>query len=443
MPLPQEESRATEDMQVEDGNRDQKCGKEAAHPEPTGLTWGEVRNMVLLGIIFSIYFGFRSGSLVVLPLACKELLRDELHGEDYSPLYSLPLMTWFAMDIVLATPNAYIMRTCGRRPAFAFAGCAGLVGSIGAFCALTFTARSLHSFILLNVCVMVMSEVGMAEFVRFAVAEACSSKAKRPRMVSKVMGFGACASMIGPFSASFAESLVPQSGGVLEGIAYFFLCTAALSIVMIAASLCLRLPALPDSASEKAAPLCQILRRTPVWSSIVAQVTVQFAMAVPMSTVPLAMMAHIPSLRPADVKISGCIVLHVLSMFIPGFWTGDLIGIVGSERVMAVGLLLQGSGMLVGLSGTHLYQFYVSLALIGFGWNLAFVAGTLLLIRSHSSAERTKVTSANETLRFAANGIAVLLSSSMQWDALMFISLFCLLPAACVTMQEQRKTASV
>jgi len=442
MSLPECRTPAADSLQIEEGAFEQKSEQEATRPETVGLTWEEGRNMVLLGIIFSIYFAFRSGTLVVLPLACKELLRDELHGDDYSPLYTLPLAVWFAMDIVLATPNAYIMRKQGRRSAFAFAGCAGLVASLGAFCVLKFCSRSLQTFILLNVCVGIMSEVGMAEFVRFAAAESCTNEARRPQMVSRVMGFAACASIIGPISASLAEALVPKSGRVLDGFAYFFLCTMVLSLVMIISALLLRLPPLPQSAADPAAPICQVLRRTPVWTSIVAQVTVQFAMVVPMTAVPLTMVHYNPSLSSADFRISACIILHVLSMFIPGFVTGNIISTCGDVPVMATGLFLQASGMIVGLTGVHLLQFYLSLALIGFGWNLAFVSGTLLLVKSHSAAEKTKVTSANETLRFAANGAAALLSSTLQWDTLMYSCLICLLPAGVVLTFQRQKTVS-
>merc|ERR1712118_186411 len=137
--------------------------------------------------------------------------------------------------------------------------------------------------------------------------------------------------------------------------------------------------------------------------AIFAQVAVQLTMVTPMSATPLAMVNHI-GLAPGSFVISGCIVVHTLSMFLPGLVTGDLIGRVGRFPVMGVGILLQALCMVVTLCGYHTLNFYLGLSLLGLGWNLAFVSSTMLLLSSHSPEERTKVTSFNETFRFAANG---------------------------------------
>mmetsp|Transcript_41364 Transcript_41364/g.133375 ORF Transcript_41364/g.133375 Transcript_41364/m.133375 type:complete len:467 (-) Transcript_41364:97-1497(-) len=396
----------------------------------------ETRNMLMLGCIFTVYFAFRSGALVVIPLCSKELLKDTVHS-DFSPLYNLPLGVWFGMDVLLATPNAYLMRKHGRAVGFTIGGVAAFVGSLMAFAALRFSETPVVTFVLLNVAVMVMSDVGMAEFVRFAASEACTDPARRGKVVSRVIGFGACLSMIGPACASAVQQLNRRNGGeVLHGYSYFFLCTAGLSLVLIAASRMLRLPPMNTESVLPAAPLCTVLRRTPVWTAIVAQVAVQFAMVAPMSAVPLVMSNSIHGLHAADFRISGCIVLHVLSMFIPGFWAGNFIALLGEIPVMGIGLLIQSASLIVCLTGKSYAQFYSGLCLLGIGWNLAFVAGTMLVVSSHTIAERAKVTSANETLRFAANGVGVILASTLTWDVLCGTCLAVLAPAAAVMLQR-------
>mmetsp|Transcript_20210 Transcript_20210/g.50838 ORF Transcript_20210/g.50838 Transcript_20210/m.50838 type:complete len:456 (-) Transcript_20210:323-1690(-) len=405
----------------------------------TGPAKGEARNLVLLGLIFSLYFGFRTGTIVVLPLASKELLQDTLNGAVHSPLYQLPLAIWFVADICYAAPNAYVMRAYGRRSAFAWGGCCAFLASIGAFCVLRFCGRSLTAFVLLNVCTVVMAQVGMAEFVRFAAAEACADETKRSRSVAKVTAFGACMSAVAPLSASLCETISRESQeDDLFGFAYFFLFLAGFSLIYILAASMLRLPSLPASANDPAEPLAQILRRSPVWMAILAQATVQFVMVALMSGVPLAMTEHIASMKPADVRISGCIILHVFAMFIPGFWTGDLIARLGEVLGLGVGLAVQALSMVVCLTGTHILQFYAGLFLTGLGWNLSFVAGTMMVMKSHSPSERTKVTSSNEALRFAATAASVVASSSFRWDHLMWICLLALLPAASVVYAKRR-----
>merc|ERR1711865_49087 len=127
------------------------------------------------------------------------------------------------------------------------------------------------------------------------------------------------------------------------------------------------------------------------------------------------------SLKKGDILISGCIVCHVLAMFLPGFVTGDVIQKVGVFPVMITGLLLQGAANIVMIANHSLASFYVGLILLGLGFNCAFTSGTLLLIRSHSLEERARVTSVNETLRFTANACGILLSSSLRWEVLNLI----------------------
>jgi len=90
--------------------------------------------------------------------------------------------------------------------------------------------------------------------------------------------------------------------------------------------------------------------------------------------------------------------------------------------------------MVVTLLGHHIVDFYVGLVTLGIGWNLSFVSSTMLLLASHTLEERTKVTAFNETLRFVANGIATILSSTLTWDDLSYTCLGCSVPLSAVAL---------
>eukprot|EP00415_Alexandrium_ostenfeldii_P000042 UN0042 len=136
---------------------------------------------------------------------------------------------------------------------------------------------------------------------------------------------------------------------------------------------------------------------------------------------------HFPGMRAADFRISSCVVLHVFCMFAPGFVTGELIKRFSLVPVMSAGLLFQAASMataIVGaIAGASLANYYVALGMLGIGWNLAFVSSTMVLLDSHTPAERTKVTSANEVIRFAANAVGVLVSSTVPWESLNWVCL--------------------
>merc|ERR1711907_380028 len=154
---------------------------------------------------------------------------------------------------------------------------------------------------------------------------------------------------------------------------------------------------------------------------------VQFVMVVIMSATPLAMVEFLDGVQKDNIVISGCIVAHVVAMFLPGFVTGDIIAKVGVFPVMIAGLLLTGAANVVLIWNTSLVTFFVGLVLLGLVFNCAFTSGTLLLIRSHALEDRARVTSVNETLRFLANALAVLLSSSIHWKVLNWLCLACTL----------------
>jgi len=384
-----------------------------------------------------VYFGFRSGSLIVLPLSCKRLLQDELGGELHSPLYQVPLALWFVMDMLIAAPNALFMQRYGRRLGFMIGSSCGVAASCGAFFVLRFLGHRVWlAFVLLNVVVVLMSVIGMAEFVRFAAAEACADDGRRSKVVSRVISGGAILSMVGPFSASAGELF--DDGHELSGFANFFLFTAGFGMIALIAASALRLPPAAGRGSPSETPICQILKRPKVWSAIFAQVAVQFAMVAPMSATPLRMDHTVAAPdEPASFFVSCCIVAHVLAMFIPGFFTGSAIALFGVFPIMFAGILIQCAGGTVLLIQSAWTNFYVGLVLIGLGWNLAFVSGTMLLLESHTAEERTKVTSANETLRFMSNCLAVLLSSTLQWMPLLTISMSSALLASLVILRAQ------
>lgn len=380
----------------------------------------ETRNMVLLGVVFTTYFGYRSGCLIVLPLASKFLLSDALDNADYSPLYQLPLAAWFLMDILIAIPNALLMERYGRGTGFLLGFACAALASFVAFLALTFITDKTAAYVVMIVLIMPLSSIGMAEFVKYAAAEACADDSRRAQTVSRVITSGAVLSAFGPGSSSLAAALDP--GNRQQGYAYFFLIMGCFALLSAVASAFLKLPPLAQKGQEPVPPLRTILRRPDVYTAIFAQVSVQFTMVMPMSATPLAMVDDV-GLQPGSVVISGCVIAHVLSMFLPGLFTGSCIGKVGTFPIMGTGILLQALCMVVTLFGYHVWNFYAGLILLGMGWNFAFVASTMLLLASHSPQERTKVTSFNEMFRFVANGIASILSSTLHWKMVCAVSL--------------------
>jgi MFS family permease len=112
---------------------------------------------------------------------------------------------------------------------------------------------------------------------------------------------------------------------------------------------------------------------------------------------------------------------HVLAMYLPSFYTGNLIGRFGKGPVVLVGLIILALAGLINLAGINLYNFWGALILLGVGWNLAFVGATAIVTDCHTPAERAKVQGFTDLTIFGLTTIASFMAgylySHFGWSA--------------------------
>ena len=87
---------------------------------------------------------------------------------------------------------------------------------------------------------------------------------------------------------------------------------------------------------------------------------------------------------------------HVIAMYAPSFFTGRLITRFGAGRVVVAGLLLTGLSAAVGLLGVDVAHFWLTLVLLGIGWNFGFIGASALVLECHRPEEKTRVQSLND-----------------------------------------------
>ena len=81
---------------------------------------------------------------------------------------------------------------------------------------------------------------------------------------------------------------------------------------------------------------------------------------------------------------------HVIGMFAPGFFTGNLIKRFGTLKIMFIGVLLNGACIATALSGTDFNHFLIGLFMLGLGWNFLFTGATTLAITAYKPHEKDK-----------------------------------------------------
>jgi len=156
------------------------------------------------------------------------------------------------------------------------------------------------------------------------------------------------------------------------------------------------------------APVADILRRPFVLAAIVTLVIGQVVMTLIMTMTPLHMTDEGHGLELVGLIISA----HTFGMFALSPVSGRLTDRLGSIPVMGLGLAtLAVSGVMAALApmdgGAILF---VALFLLGFGWNLGFVAGSSLLASGLALGERTRLQGLTDATIWTSAALASLSS---------------------------------
>ncbi|HAP80571.1 MAG TPA: MFS transporter, partial [Enterobacteriaceae bacterium] len=156
-----------------------------------------------------------------------------------------------------------------------------------------------------------------------------------------------------------------------------------------------------------------------VFSGAVTYMVMNFLM----TAAPLSMHMHGISQEAANLGIQW----HVIAMFGPGFFTGKLISRFGAMRVAAAGLLITASAVFAGLSGTGIHHYWLSLILLGLGWNFGFIGASARIIDFHRPEEKTQVQSLNDFVVFGVMIVGSFSSGALLtlygWNAVLWGSL--------------------
>ena len=125
---------------------------------------------------------------------------------------------------------------------------------------------------------------------------------------------------------------------------------------------------------------------------------------------------------------------HVIAMYGPSFFTGTLIARFGAERIVMTGFLLIGLSAAIGLHGIEVAHFWLTLILLGVGWNFGFVGASALVLDCHRPEEKTRVQSFNDFVVFGTMAVGSFASGGLlaafDWQTVLRVSLLPLAAAA-------------
>ncbi|WP_349962057.1 MFS transporter [Rhizobium sp. ZPR3] len=379
-----------------------------AHKEPVDTSAGK-RNAWILTVAQA--FGGANAPIVIS--------LGGLVGQHLSPdpgLITLPV-SLLNLGLALGTlPAAYVMRRFGRRRGYLFGTMIGMISGLVAA-----TGIILSSFVVfcLGTC-MAGFYSSYVQSYRFAAADNATG-VEVQKAIARVMVGGLIAAIIGPQLVIWTRDAVPGTAFAGSFISQAMLAALAFPVLWhLRASSSQKSKAATDAVER---PLHRILTSPRYLLAIASGVVSYGLMTFVMTASPVAMVGHGHSIDQAALGIQW----HILAMYGPSFITGRLMVRFGKERVAAVGLLLIGCSAAVALSGFDIAHFWVSLVLLGIGWNFGFIGATSMVADCHTPAERSKVQGANDFLVFGTVACASFFSGSLLhssgWETINWIVL--------------------
>ena len=372
------------------------------------------RNVLILAACQTLYMSGTSLMITTSPLIGHNLAPDPQWA-------TVPLAAHHCGVMAATIPASQIMRIIGRRPGFMMATLFGMAGAAISGLAIL---ESWFWIFCLGVFVVGWFN-GFAVFYRFAAAD-ISPPEFRPKAISWVLTGGLFAAILGPQLANLTKE---WTGPILFAGSYFALIGVyVLNLILVSF---VRIPPLTDA--EKASsgrPLLQILAQPKCMVAVITAFVAYGVMSLLMTSTPLAMAGCGFAFADSSLVISA----HIIGMFAPSFFTGNLISRFGALRIMLVGVLINVITVAVDLAGLHFLNFAIGLFLLGVGWNFMFIGATTLLTETYEASERAKVQGFNDFLIFGTITLAAVGSGNLLHYFGWTIVNYGVLPFLCIVL---------
>lgn len=313
---------------------------------------------------------------------------------------TLPVTGYVVGAALSAMPVSRLQARLGRKRCFQI----GLLVAMAAAatCALAVWAQSFWLLLASTLVAGFYSANGA--LYRFAGPELVAPAFKE-RALSLVLAGGIAGAFIGPNLASATRGWLAQpfAGAYLALVGVALLSLAVLSLI--------RFPAhgAPPPGAYAGRPTSELLRQ-PVFAVAVLSAALAYGvMNLLMAATPIAMQqCHHPFEAAALV-----LEWHVLGMFVPSFFTGQLIKRFGALPVMAVGAVLNLVCVLLALSGAEVMQFLLALLTLGVGWNFLYTGGSMLLTQSYRPEEKNRAQGVMDTTVFCTMAVSSFSSGAL------------------------------
>lgn len=330
-----------------------------------------------------------------------------------SSLATLPITMFVFGMAACILPLGRLAQKKGRKTAFMVGTGAGVITGLTAALAVV-----IGSFMLFCIAAFIGGAyAAVALSFRFAATDGVTPE-HRARALSLVMGGGVMAGVIGPMMVSGTMHLWPP-----HTFAVTFLAQAFMAIISAFILKGVKTTKPASAIKTGGRPLRDIVSQPGFVRAVFSGAVIYMVMNFLMTAGPLSMHMHGISQQMSNLGIQW----HVIAMYAPGFFTGKLINRFGAMRIAAAGLCVTACSVLAGLGGTGIFHYWLSLILLGLGWNFGFTGVSAKIIEYHHPEEKNQVQSLNDFVVFGVMIVGSFSSGALLalygWSAVLWGSL--------------------
>ncbi len=368
------------------------------------------KNLFLL--TSSQVFGFTAANVTVF--------LSGIIGSQISPIKTLSTLppSIYVIGIAISTIfAAKIMSLIGRRLGFVFASIASSASCLIAAYAIMFE----NFFIFCVACFILGTGMAFIHQYRFAAAESVE-KDMAPRAISILLLAGIVSAFIGISLANYTKDFV--SDHLYVG-----------SYLMLA-SLTLAPAFFLSFYKDKNESSTNLDNKNITRSYFEFVIEPKFLQALTSATLAYVVMAFLMTATPISMHIihnlslekTGLVIqFHVLSMFLPSLFTGNLIKKFGYSKMIYIGVIFYILTIVLSLFEPTFLNYLLALIFLGIGWNFLFVSGTSLLVTTYKPEEKFKAQGFNDLVVFSSTAVSSLsagiLISLTSWKT---VNLLCI-----------------
>jgi MFS family permease len=337
-------------------------------------------------------------------------------GTQFAPspgLATLPVALTIVGLALSTLPTGRLQNRFGRRKVFISYGFLAVIAALLA--ALSLVYQSFGGFCMAAI---LMGWSGAAGHqYRFAAMESVSAE-QAPKATSVLLFGGILAAAVGPEIAVRGQHLLasPFAGSYLLLAGVY-----CLGIVLMSFYHDTRLSSSRQTLQGR--PLLQIMRSPVVVLAVAASALGYGVMSFVMTAGPVSMHEHAGHGMQATKWV---LQSHIAAMYLPSLVYPWLYSRMGYKGLMWTGVAALLLCLFIGSINTQFIHYWLTMVILGIGWNFLFLSGTNLLRYGYREEERFKVQSFNDFLVFSIQGIASLSSGwflyHWGWQGVLYAS---------------------